>query len=175
MPPNCEVVVKSKPTICVHAPVSQKIDFKTSAIQFHGCENNAMRVSAAEKRLASVTSQLNMSSGLTPRECKALTREAKILQRWLFPNMTPTTRRRGPNRAKNQRRVISTNQRGRNPTKRAARAARRSFREQNTLEIRPDYVQPVVCTEDERHRLIQRRKQILRKQAWYKRKHALAS
>ena len=148
-----------------------EVDLKTRAIRFLGCEDQEAMISAAEKRVALVTSQLDERSGLTNRERRALNREANILRRWLSPDAkTPEQRRRALNRLRNQRRAIMTNQR-RKPTKRRARKARRDYREQRTLQKRPDYTPPVLCDEARRRELRRLFWVQKAKQSWFERKH----
>ena len=132
---------------------------------------------AVEKRIAQLTSMMKAPRGFTNPQRKAFHRERNILHRWLAPDVrTEATTRRKLNRLRNQRRRLIAGE-NRRPTKRECREARRQYREQHIqpVAVRPDYVQPVICTEDERQRLIRSRERILKKHAWFERKYSSAS
>jgi hypothetical protein len=148
-----------------------EVDLKTRAIRFLGCEDQEAMIRAAEHRLAASSDMIGARSGFTNRDRRALNQEIKILRRWLSPDAkTPEQRRRALNRLRNQRRAITTNQR-RKTTKRRAREARRDYREQRTLQKRPDYAPPIVLSIEGRERLRRLRRVQQRKQAWFERKH----
>jgi hypothetical protein len=147
-----------------------EVDLKTRAIRFLGCEDQEAMMSVAENRVAALSSMIGARSGFTNRERRALNKEVRILRGWLSPDAkTPEQRRRALNRLRNQRRAITTNQR-RKATKRRAREARRDYREQRTLEKRPDYTPPVLSVDELKRlrRLFWVQKE---KQAWFERKH----
>jgi hypothetical protein len=145
------------------SPLGCEVDLGTKIIRFFGCEDDKAKVSAVEKRLALVTSQLRTRSGLTNKERRALSNEGNVLRRWLdpypgatrtkdapwlFPEArTPEERRRMLNRFRNP------TPKRRKPTNRRAREARRWHREQppplglGTLQTRPGCNPPVVPME----------------------------
>jgi hypothetical protein len=146
-----------------------EVDLKTKEIRFAGCEDDNAMIGMAEERLAAVTRQLGAKSGLTNRERRELSREANILRRWLFPDDKRSVNQRGMHaRLINRRRRALSGEKSRKPSKRECREARRHYREQHTLQKRPDYRAPVVITEEKRQELIKRRdKKLIR----FNRKH----
>jgi hypothetical protein len=148
-----------------------EVNLETKKIRFLGCEDGEAMINAAEKRLALVTSRLSARSGLTNRYRRELNREGNILRRWLSPDGKKLATQRG-----NLARLINRHNRAlsgqgwRKPSKRQRRDARRHYREQHTLQKRPDY-RPPVMTEEERLELIKSREQKVKKQAWFERRH----
>jgi hypothetical protein len=126
-------------------------------------------ISAAEKRLALVTSQLSARSGLTNRERRELNREGDILRRWLFPDDTRLANQRGEHaRLINRHSRALSGEKWRKPSKRERREARRHYREEHAVQKRPDYHPAVVLPETTRQELISRRD---KKLIWFERKH----
>jgi hypothetical protein len=127
-------------------------------------------ISAAEKRAALVTSQLDARSGLTNKERRALSNERNILRRWLFPDAETPLRR--PGLLKSLTNLRKSMAKPRKPTKRRARQARRTYREQHTeLQRRPDHTQKPVISMEQLERARRLRGIQEAKQAWFERKH----
>ena len=158
-----------------------RVDLATKKVHFTGCDDREAMVGAAGDRLALINSQLNARSGSTNRERRMLNREANILRRWLWPDYKPPAKQRSErnrflNGFRNRRRSRKLTKWGwPKPTKRECREARRTYREEHTQWKRPDWSQPVVCSEEERARLLRKGNTIQKKRAWFKRKHALAA
>jgi hypothetical protein len=149
---------------------SCEVDLEAKTIRFFACRDQEAMISAAEKRFALVTGQLDARSGLTNRERRALNREANILRRWLFPDAkTPRERRLSIKMANNLQRASGAS--GRKTIRRRAREARRDYREQHTLEKRPDYTPSPVISQDQLKRMRQLVRVRKAKQAWFERKH----
>src|SRR6266480_3797385 len=127
------------------SPPGCEVDLRTKTIRFFGCEDQQAMISAVEKRLALVTSQLRSRSGLTNRERRALSNEGNVLRRWLSTEFeTPDSPevKKSLNNLRYARR--------KKPTKRRARKARQLYSEQHThLQRRPDYNPPPVITLDQ--------------------------
>jgi hypothetical protein len=149
-----------------------EVDLETKEIRFLGCEDDEAMINAAEKRLALVTSQLSARSGLTNRERRELNREGDILCRWLFPDDKRLATQRGEHaRLINRHNRALSGEKWRKPSKRERREARRHYREQHTVQKRPDYRPAAVLPETTRQELIKSREKQVKKQAWFERKH----
>jgi len=149
-----------------------EVDLTTKEIRFLGYGGDEAMINAAEKRLALVTSQLSARSGLTNRERRELNREGNILRRWLSPDGKKLATQRGDlARLINRHSRALSGEKWRKRSKRERREARRHYREQHTLQKRPDYHPAVVLPEKTRQELIKSREQKLKKQAWFERRH----
>jgi hypothetical protein len=62
-----------------------EVDLATKKIRFD-CEDHAAQRTAAEKRIAQLSSMMGAPSGWTSRERREMSRERNILRAWLSPN-----------------------------------------------------------------------------------------
>jgi hypothetical protein len=58
------------------------VDLKTRAIRFLGCKDQEAMISAAENRVAALSSMIGARSGFTNRERRGMNRERNCLHRW---------------------------------------------------------------------------------------------
>lgn len=61
-----------------------EVDLKTRAIRFLGCEDQEAMISAAENRVAALSSMIGARSGFTNRQRQGMNRERNFLRKWRY-------------------------------------------------------------------------------------------